>query len=368
MYRIKSFVGIYIMKTNAKLNVCLIGCGRISNKHIEAIKSLSHSGVKLVGACDTQVEKLSQFSDQADVYTTANMFDDNLLIGTDLVVIATESGMHYEHAKFFVEKGIDVLIEKPATLRLTHTRELLDLAKLRDQKIYVVKQNRFNPAVQFAKSVVENCKIGKINLGTVRVRWCRTQDYYDQASWRGTWAMDGGVISNQAIHHIDLLQYFLGDVRKVRAYDATYGSELEAEDSLVSILEFTSGAIATVEATTAVRPRNVEGSLSLIGSSGLLEIGGFAANEIVRYEAQDDAQPFAVSEKQDSTNDVYGAGHMQVYREILGDRAGTSSNAVELEEAKKSLEIIHMMYKSIETEADVDYASLGTGSIRLGYS
>lgn len=356
------------MKTNNFINICLLGCGRISGKHIEAITSLENCGVKLISVCDIVPEKLKSFSPTDDVYTSTNICDPKLLSGVDLVVIASESGLHYEHAKFFLQNNIDVLIEKPATLKLTDARELLALAASIGRKIYVVKQNRFNSAVQFARAAVDSGKLGKLNIGTVRVRWCRTQKYYDQASWRGTWKMDGGVITNQAIHHIDLLQYFLGPVRKVRAFDATYGANIEAEDSLVSILEFGSGAIATVEATTAVRPRNIEGSLSLIGSKGAIEIGGFAANEIVLYESSlhDELVTKNVVLDQ-NTDDVYGSGHLQVYKEILNERTGNPSNAVDLQEALKSLEIVHMMYKSIEINSDVEFADLGDGSIRLGF-
>lgn len=355
------------MKTNTVINICFLGCGRISDKHLRAINALTNSGVKLKSVCDLDATKLEKLSSNNEIYKSININDARLLSGVDLAVVATESGAHFKHAKFFLENDIDVLVEKPATLTLNDANELLMLAQNRGRKVYVVKQNRFNDAVQVAKDIYTSGKIGKLNIGTVRVRWCRPQSYYDQANWRGTWALDGGVISNQASHHIDLLQYFMGPVSKVTAFSKTFGVDIEVEDTLVAVLEFENGALGTFEATTSVRPRNIEGSISLIGSDGFLEIGGFAVNEIVRYETvHDTTSTLQHSETRKDSTDVYGDGHLHVYREILKDRLGHENDAVDLASSMEALRIIHMMYKSVETNSTIGKQDLGNGSDRLG--
>ena len=296
-----------------------------------------------------------------------NFLDPLILAQCDLGVVLTESGNHFIHAKRLLMSGLDVLIEKPITLRMDHAKELACLAKSLSKKIYVVKQNRFNNPILQARKAFEDGRLGNLQIGTVRVRWCRPQSYYDQADWRGTWEMDGGVIANQASHHIDLLQWFMGPVESVSAFSARFGVDIDTEDTVVATLKFASGALGTIEATTSVRPRNLEGSLSLLGSKGSIEIGGFAVNELSKFElSSGENLEFLNEPPKNDTSDVYGSGHIAVYREILKDRQGIPNDSVAAEESLKSLELIHMIYKSIEENRTVSSNETDTSSCLLG--
>ena len=336
------------MKTS--LNVFLVGCGRIARKHVDAIKQLNNPGIALKAICDVSESAMQSLNTPEDVFKTTDYMDSKILKDVNLCVIATESGSHFSIAKGLLERGQNVLIEKPVTLKLSDTHELISTAQKYGRKIYVVKQNRYNLPVEKVRNAFESNLLGKLNIGTVRVRWKRDQTYYDQAPWRGTWSSDGGVITNQAIHHIDLLQWFMGEVVEVYAYSKTFGVHIETEDTLVAILKFKSGALGTIEATTALRPKNIEGSLSLIGSQGSAEIGGFAVNELLHLNLNDGSE----WQKKDiiatkDTSDVYGSGHLKVYHEVYKSLNGAPNTAVEASEAIKSLKLIHMIYRSIET-------------------
>ena len=355
------------MKTNNQIGVCLIGAGRISEKHFQAIQANSYMGVKLTAVADIDPKKLNRF-DVLGYKTFTDYECPRFCAGADLAVILTESGNHFQHAKIMLERGIDVLIEKPVTLRLDHAYELSKIADANNRNIFVVKQNRYNTPIQVANRFVSEGYLGNPQIGTIRVRWCRQQNYYDQADWRGTWHMDGGVISNQASHHIDLLRWFLGPVKSVNAISRRFGVNIETEDTIIALIEFQSGAVGTIEATTATRPRNLEGSFSMQGSLGAFEVGGFAVNEMRYLETSNsgwaslDSQSTALKD----TSDVYGNGHKRVYEEIAKFKNGVEHNCVMLSEAVETLKLIHAIYRSVETGSRVDFASDNITSSKLG--
>lgn len=358
------------MKIKTDLNVALIGCGRISDKHIVALKSLEEKGVTLRSAADIDLTKMQKpLLDGVDKY--ADFDHKDFLRNVDLAVILSESGLHYGHAKEMLQRGVDVLIEKPVTLRLDHALELQRLASDNGRKVYVVKQNRYNDPIRKAKHFCDAGFLGIPQISTLRVRWCRPQSYYDQAAWRGTWLMDGGVISNQASHHIDLMRWFMGPVRRVNAVSRKFLADIQTEDTLIALLEFESGAIGTVEATTATRPRNLEGSFSVQGSLGSFEVAGFAVNKL-RYmesEHRDFETSVTTSETINvDTRDVYGEGHKSVYENILLDRRGLPNGCVSINEAIETLKLIHAMYRSVERDETVDLGVDEIESSLLGRS
>jgi UDP-N-acetyl-2-amino-2-deoxyglucuronate dehydrogenase len=360
------------MRTNDLINVIFIGCGRISKKHFDAISELGEDGVKLRVVSDLDLTKCEQYTYENKIVSTNNFNDKNILKSVDLAVILTESGNHYEHAKFALKAGLDVLVEKPVTLKLEDAYELQKLAALLGRKFYVVKQNRFNEPILKAKQFVDRGYLGRKQISTVQVRWCRPQDYYDLADWRGTWAMDGGVISNQASHHVDLMRWFMGPVKSVQAIDRRFGVDIETEDTIIALIEFSSGAVGTLEATTSTRPRNLEGSFSIQGSKGAFEVGGFAVNEM-RYIESKESDTFAenISEKSlktIETSDVYGTGHKSIYKEILRDRLGEANQAVTISDAIETLELIHMIYRSVETGKKIINDGSDIKSMRMGQS
>jgi len=358
------------MRTNALVNVAFIGCGRIAKKHHEAIMELAEHGVHLTAVADLVAEKCKPYANEAAIKVTDDFTAEGFFDGSNLAVILTESGNHFEHAKFALESGLDVLIEKPVTLKLEDAEELRSIATQFDRKIYVVKQNRFNEPVVIARKFVESGFLGKPQISSVQVRWCRPQEYYDLADWRGTWAMDGGVISNQASHHVDLMRWFMGPVKTVQALERRFGVNIETEDTVLAIVEFESGAVGTLEATTSTRPRNLEGSFSMQGSLGAFEVGGFAVNEMRYLESSSNdftSTEFTTNKKlAQDTSDVYGTGHAAIYREIVKDRLGHENIAVTIDDAIETLKVIHMLYRSIETGKRIFVDGQVIRSTRMG--
>jgi UDP-N-acetyl-2-amino-2-deoxyglucuronate dehydrogenase len=346
------------------IRYALIGCGRIGLRHAELLGRGEIVNSKLVAVCDVIKEKALDFKAKYAVAEFSTIED--LLVAKDcfdVAVIATESGNHAAHAKQVLLADRHVLIEKPMALRITDAEELINLAETRNLKLFVVKQNRFNvPIVKLKQALVER-KLGKISLASVRVRWCRTPDYYSQAAWRGTWRLDGGVLANQAIHHIDLLEWLIGEVEFVYAISSTALAPTETEDTAVALVKFKEGTLATIEATTATRPRDLEGSISVLGEYGTIEIGGFAANEVKVWSLENEHFDF----KEFSTNppDVYGFGHKAVYESIQSDFKNKTSQGVTGADGLRSLKLLQALYQSIET-GDRVYLNDLIGSSKLG--
>lgn len=358
------------MKTSGVLNVLLVGCGRIVSKHIAAIQSCGVGNIQIVGVVDIDLAKAKRYADLLSVPYYRAVADLNDSLNIDLAVVMTDSGAHFSVTCELLSKGFDVLVEKPMALTLEHASEMVDLAKKLSRNLFVVKQNRFNDAVQKVRSLVLEKKLGQLNSAAVCVRWCRDQKYYDQAPWRGTWLDDGGVIANQAIHHIDLLVWLMGDVECVSAFDANLMSEFEAEDTICAIIKFKSGAVGVIEATTAARPNNIEGSLSLLGSAGYAKIGGHAVNELTSLITNEASPELALRENNgiQDTTDVYGDGHQAIYREIIKFLRGSKNSAVLGDDGIESLRLIHMIYRSVECDKTIYNTGVDSeiSSMRLG--
>ena len=273
----------------------------------------------------------------------------------DVVVVLTESGLHAQHTIELAPHGAHIIVEKPMALTLDDADKMIEACDNHGVKLFVVKQNRFNvPVVQLRKAL-ENGRFGSLIMGTVRVRWCRPQAYYDQDSWRGTWAYDGGVLTNQASHHIDLLEWMLGDVESVFAKSKTALVEIEAEDTAVVILKFRNGALGVIEATTAIRPKDLEGSLSVLGEKGSVEIGGFAVNEMKTWnfsESLDDDEEVIEKYSVNPPN-VYGFGHQAYYEHVIDCLDNKTAQLVDGLQGRRSLELINAIYESIETGKEV---------------
>ena len=274
----------------------------------------------------------------------------------DVVSILTESGAHAQNAIDLACYGKHILVEKPMSLTLEDADRMITACDIAGVRLFVVKQNRFNYPVVKLKEALEAGRFGKLVLGTVRVRWCRTQEYYDQASWRGTWEHDGGVFANQASHHVDLLQWMMGDVESVVAKSTTALVNIEAEDTGVVILKFKNGALGVIEATTASRPKDLEGSISILGEKATVEIGGFAVNEmkIWNFIEEEAGDKEAVEEYRVNPPDVYGFGHTEYLNNVVQAIQGNKSALVQGLEGRKSLELISAIYESIETGKEVN--------------
>ena len=352
------------MKTNEKMSIVFVGKGRIFQKHYEAVKQLGPSNAEIAAVVDTDSSKLEKIDNAVLSTNLDQVISDDV---GNFGVVLTESGNHFECAKKLLLANYNVLVEKPITLRLEHAEELVRLANERNRKLYVVKQNRFNEPVRFARRMFKEGKLGKINIGTIRVRWCRPPEYYALADWRGTWKLDGGVITNQASHHVDLLCWFMGPVESVFAYEANFSADIEAEDTIVATLKFKSGALGTIEATTSIRPQNAEGSLSLIGTEGMVEVGGFAVNKLARWQSIHDGNQVTDEDADNDRSDVYGFGHVATYQEIFRDLNGEPNIAPRGVDGIDSLRLIHMIYKSVEECRTVFADEDDLRSRRLGH-
>ncbi|QCG93048.1 Gfo/Idh/MocA family oxidoreductase (plasmid) [Azospirillum sp. TSA2s] len=345
------------MATHPKLGFALVGCGRIAVRHAELLGSGRIEGASLSAVCDLVEERAKAFGERWGVpaFTSAETMMEALGNRIDVLSILTPSGSHAKLTVDLAVHGKHILVEKPMALTLEDADAMIAACDAAGVKLFVVKQNRFNLPVTHLREAFDAGRFGKIVMGTVRVRWRRDQAYYDQADWRGTWAQDGGVFANQASHHVDLLEWFLGEPESVYATARTALVNIETEDTGVAVIRFRNGAIGVVEATTAARPRDLEGSLSILGEKGTVEIGGFAVNEMRVWQFAD-AQPEDEAVRQNAhTNppNVYGFGHAAYLHNVVETIRNGKRALVDGLEGRKSLELISAIYESIFSRQEV---------------
>ena len=342
-----------------KLKFAIIGCGRISKRHLQILTSGQWPNIELVSVVDIDKTKAEEASNDFNIPFFLNI--DNMIssVGFDVGVVLTESGKHFEVAMQLIESGKHVIIEKPMCLRIEEGEKLVKTAKNHGVRIFTVKQNRYNKPVIKLKEALDQGRFGKLVIGTIRVRWSRNETYYGLANWRGTWAMDGGALTNQASHHIDLLEYMMGPVKSICAKSITALAPIEAEDTVVASVEFENGALGTIEATTATRPKDLEGSISVLGSGGSVEISGFAVNKIKHWEFCQGSQDDQLVSDSFSENppSVYGYGHNAFYKSVIDSIVLDKPHPLEGDEGVKSLRLIHAIYESINTSAPVNIKS-----------
>jgi UDP-N-acetyl-2-amino-2-deoxyglucuronate dehydrogenase len=333
----------------------LLGCGRIAKRHSELLGGNHIEGASLVAVCDPQRPRADAIAVKFGVPASYDIAEFLARRDIDAVAVLTPSGMHAEHVIACARAGKHVVVEKPMALRLQDADDMMRACDEAGVKLFVVKQNRFNVPVVKAREALEAGRFGKLILGTVRVRWCRDQAYYDQDEWRGTWACDGGVLCNQASHHVDMLEWFFGDVVSVHARAITALAKIETEDTAVATLKFRNGALGIIEATTAARPTDLEGSLSILGENGTVEIAGFAVNQIRHWRFVDERASDRDVVEKFSVNppNVYGFGHQAYYQHVIDCLVNQRAALVDGIEGRKSLELISALYESIETGLEV---------------
>ena len=337
------------------LRVGLIGCGRISRRHADLLGKGEIEGAKLAAVCDSRPERAQALGAEFGVPSFADM-DEMMSQGiVDLAVVLTPSGYHAEHVIQLARHGRPIMVEKPMALTLDDADAMIRACDTHNCKLFVIKQNRFNLPVIKLREALESGRFGKLTLGTVRVRWARHQAYYDQDPWRGTWRMDGGVLTNQASHHVDLLEWMMGEVDSVFAMAKTRLADIETEDTAVVTLKFRNGALGIIEATTATRPTNLEGSISVLGEHGTVVIGGVAVNRMETWIFEDERPEDALvmSEFSENPPNVYGFGHKAYYQHVVQCIEEGGPNLVDGMAGRKSLELISAIYESIETGQEV---------------
>ncbi|MCU6747762.1 MULTISPECIES: Gfo/Idh/MocA family protein [Lachnospiraceae] len=330
----------------------LIGCGRISTNHVKAVVN---NHLEFVAACDVVPEHIENVLSKHDLQNDANikrytdykkMVDENQF---DLIAIATESGIHAEIALYCIERGVNVIIEKPMAMSIADADKIIRLSEEKGVKVSACHQNRFNVAVQEMRKALEAGRFGKLSHGSIHVRWNRNKEYYTQAPWRGTWAQDGGALMNQCIHGIDLLRWMMGEeVEEV--YGVTrqqFHHYLEAEDIGMAVVKFKNGAVATIEGTTNVYPQNLEETLYLFGEKGTVKLGGKSTNNI---DVWDFAEETEKDEKnkglEEQTSNVYGNGHTSLYADMIEAIEKDRKPYVDAYAGRNALELVLGIYKS----------------------
>ncbi|MDQ2105339.1 Gfo/Idh/MocA family protein [Azospirillum isscasi] len=339
------------------LGFALVGCGRIARKHAGILAGGQVAGARLAAVCDCDFARARFFGETYGVpaFSSAEAMLEAEGRHIDVLSILTPSGSHARHAIELAPHGKHLVVEKPMALTLDDADAMIRACDIAGVKLFVVKQNRFNPPVVRLREAFEAGRFGKLVMGSVRVRWRRDQAYYDQDDWRGTWAQDGGVFANQASHHIDLLEWFLGEPESVYAMARTALVDIETEDTGVALIRFGNGAIGVVEATTATRPKDLEGSLSILGETGSVEIGGFAVNEIRTWQFVDSRPEDQAAAEATRTNppDVYGFGHTAYLNDVVNCIRTGGKALVDGLEGRKSLELISAIYESVATGREI---------------
>ena len=353
------------------MKYALIGCGRISTNHI---KAAVNNNLEIAAVCDIIPEKMDALlarhcleADKTIVRYTdyVKMLDE---VKPTLVSIATESGIHARIALDCIDRGIHVIIEKPMAMSMADADEIIRRSEAKGVKVCACHQNRFNIAVQKTRQALEAGRFGRLSHGSIHVRWNRDQNYYDQASWRGTWAQDGGCLMNQCIHGIDLLRWMLGDeVEEV--YGTTrrqFHDYLEAEDVGMAVVKFKNGAVATIEGTTNVYPRNLEETLFIFGEKGTVKIGGTSTNNIDVWDFADEtAADAANKDLKEATSNVYGNGHTSLFADVIDAIEHDRKPYVDAYAGRNALEMVLAIYKSQKTGAPVKLPLQDFGSIDM---
>lgn len=334
------------------MRYALIGCGRIATNHM---KAAVNNKLEISAVCDVVPEHmevlLAKHELQNDIsilrYTDYKSMIQE--VKPDLVSIATESGIHAEIALFCIDHGVHVIIEKPMAMSISDANEIIRHSEEKHVKVSACHQNRFNIAVQEMRHALEAGRFGRLSHGSIHVRWNRNQGYYDQAPWRGTWAQDGGALMNQCIHGIDLLRWtFGGEIEEV--YGQTrqqFHDYLEAEDVGMAVVKFKNGAIATIEGTTNVYPKNLEETLYIFGEKGTVKIGGTSTNNIDVWDFADESEADTKNKGlQEETSNVYGNGHTSLFADMIDAIQNDRKPYVDAYAGRDALELVLAIYKS----------------------
>ena len=329
-----------------KIKIAVVGCGRISAKHFDAISNYPDS-LELVAICDVNQKIVDQHSSKFRVKGYISMLEMLDSENIDIVTICTPSGIHPDQAILAADHGVHVITEKPMATRWSDGLRMVRACDNAGVRLFVVKQNRNNSTLKLLKRAISEKRFGKIYMVNLNVFWTRPQEYYDSAKWRGTWELDGGAFMNQASHYVDLIEWLIGPVDSVQAMTATQARDIEVEDTGVMNIRWRSGALGSMNVTMLTYPKNYEGSITVIGEKGTVRIGGVAVNEIKQWEFNDkrdyDDQVQSASYK---TTSVYGFGHVLYYQNVIDVLKKKKAPEIDGREGLKSLEVLIAAYLS----------------------
>ncbi len=325
----------------------IIGCGRIAQRHAEHI---SEQGL-LQAVCDIVPEKalaLGAAYNAASYYSVVDLFKQ---VQPDIVSICSPNGSHAAHAIIALEHGSHVLCEKPMAISVNEGQKMIDAAKNAKRKIYVVKQNRYNPPVLMVKKLLDDKKLGALLGFQMNCFWNRNSSYYKMDHWRGTMEQDGGTLFTQFSHFIDLLYWFLGDLKKTTGWriNDLHQKEIEFEDSGMALMEMECGATGSLHYSINSYQKNMEGSLTLFGERGTIKIGGQYLNELDYFSVENEEKPkMVVGNKANQYGFYEGSmsNHGKVYENLIKALSNPDHAMVEAAEALKTVEIIEKIYQA----------------------
>ena len=332
--------------TDRKIRFALVGCGRIAQNHFLALQKHA-SRAELAGICDVNAEALAAAAKLTGAPGYANLNELLRNSDADIVALTTPSGLHPEQTIQIAESGRHVMTEKPMATRWSDGKRMVAACDAAGVRLFVVKQNRRNATLQLLKKAISQGRFGRIYMVNINVFWARPQSYYDSATWRGTWEFDGGAFMNQASHYIDLLDWLIGPIESLQAYTATLARDIEVEDTGVMCVKWRSGALGSMNVTMLTYPKNLEGSITILGEKGTVRIGGVAVNEIQHWEfAEPHPEDANVREVSYQTTSVYGVGHPLYYDNVINVLRGEAEPETDGREGLKSLEVLIAAYLS----------------------
>lgn len=332
--------------TDRNIRIALVGCGRIAKNHFMAIKH-HNKDLELVDVCDVDAAARDAAAKETGAKAHSNLTDMLKTTNADVIVLTTPSGLHPEQAVEIAKAGRHVMTEKPMATRWHDGLRMVRACDEANVRLFVVKQNRRNATLQLLKQAVDADRFGRIYMVNVNVFWTRPQEYYDSSAWRGTWEFDGGALMNQASHYVDLLDWLIGPIESIQAYTATLARDIEVEDTAVLSVKWRSGTLGSMNVTMLTYPKNLEGSITIIGEKGTVRVGGIAVNEIQHWDFDKKLpEDEAIKTANYETNSVYGHGHLLYYQNVIDTLRGKAEAETDGREGLKSLEVLIAAYLS----------------------
>ena len=332
--------------TDRPIRFAILGCGRIAQNHIAAIAK--HGGrAELTDVCDIDPVAAQAAAAATGAMSHASLAEMLERTAADVVVLTTPSGLHAEQAIEVAATGRHVMTEKPMATRWSDAQQMVRSCDAAQVRLFVVKQNRRNATLQLLKRAIGQGRFGRIYMVNINVFWTRPQEYYDSAAWRGTWEFDGGAFMNQASHYVDLLDWLIGPIESLQAYTATLARNIEVEDSGVVNVRWRSGALGSMNVTMLTSPKNLEGSITILGEKGTVRVGGLAVNQIRHWEfAEPHADDEQVAAASYETSSVYGFGHPLYYDNVINVLRGEAEPETDGREGLRSLEVLTGIYRA----------------------
>ena len=346
------------------MKIGIIGLGRVFDHYISNFIDDKFLCENQLLICDNNKQLLQKYSEKLNCKSFENI---QKLIDEKpyFVIVASPSGLHYHHSKICLQNNIHVLSEKPACMSIKEHFNLIKLSEENNLMCGVIFQNRFNKSMKTLKKIIDENHLGKINICSMKLHWCRDQNYYSD-DWHGTWNMDGGVINQQAIHHIDSLQWINGPIKQVFSIEGNLINNLEAEDTMIACVKFRNNSLGTIEATTAFRPNDYEASITISGDKGFIKVGGLAINEIIDYSIKDiDNEIIDLIEgSSEKFTSGYGSSHKKVVESFMDSLIHNKDFSINISETLNTTKLVHALYRSSEKSMLIDVNN--DESTRLG--